>query len=174
MLCQYRVRHALITKGESPLRALRFKQIRKSRDYDLLWSGWSDVLLVSSRLVSVLESEGASGWRTYQVRLASKSRVPWRGYSGLAITGRAGPVQWKRSERVWRPPPVPHGSGHWRLRGLWFDVKTWDGSDLFLLKDGGIMATDRIVRAMRRAKLKGIEFFRQSEYEIRESTALGR
>lgn len=164
----------LLTGRRSPSAPLVFRQVRKSRWYDMLWSGESQIRIVSSRLIGVLKAERATGWRTYPVTLWNKkgARVP--GYQGLAITGIAGPIQWNRAERLWHPPAVPTGEGSWMLRGPLIDEQTWDGSDLFF--PGGtmhLMVTARIVRAMRKSELKGIEYTHQSKFEISEETVKG-
>jgi hypothetical protein len=160
---------ALLEGRRKPTSPLVFRQVRKSRWYDMLWSGQAQIMVVSSRLVDLLKAEHATGWSTYPLTLLDKrgKRVP--GYCGLAVTGASGPIEWKRSERVLKPPAVPRGKGRWVRRGAWFDEESWDGSDFFFPGETmHLMVSDRIVRAMKRAKLKGIEFEHQSVFEMDE------
>jgi hypothetical protein len=139
---------------------------RKSGMYDLLRSGYAGLNLVSTRLVHCLTEIGATGWDTVPVRLTWKGRGEVSGYSILVVTGKAGPWQRRRSQRILKPPLVPGAPRPEVYRGLWFDEKSWDGSDVFALGETYmVMVTDRVARTFRRAKLKGFLLYPQEEWE---------
>jgi len=169
-LSDYGYASDLMDGKRMPVRPLTFRQVRKSRFYDLLSSGTPHIIPVSDRLLDILQSEGATGWKTFPLVLVDLKGRAVPGYRGLAITGKAGPPLWERSQRFIAEPEESWSPRLRMLRGIWFDEGTWDGSDLFTLKGTCfLLATDRIVRAMRKARLKGIEWSRQSEVEILES-----
>jgi hypothetical protein len=59
------------------------------------------------------------------------------------------------------------------VRGLWFDERTWDGTDVFLLgQTATIMITDRIARLFRQQGIKGAEIVRQSEFTALEKAVV--
>ena len=148
---------------------LTFQQVRKSKMYDLLWAGIPHVIPVSSLLVDILKAEGATGWSTYPIALVDRDGAVIHGYHGLSVHGTAGRPQWQRSRKFLEEPILPGGRRSRMLKGIWFDLKTWDGSDLFLLKGTcHLMGTDRIVRAMKKGRVRGIEFTRQSDFVILE------
>lgn len=99
--------------------------------------------LFSPALVLALRQIGATGWATYPVALTGKWDEPLATYYGLVVHGRCGPIDESRSVRVVREYPAGRFT---RLRGLFFDESSWDGSDFFMPRDrtGWIFVTRRI------------------------------
>ncbi|KGM14425.1 hypothetical protein [Cellulomonas bogoriensis] len=60
---------------------------RGTRWGDMLWTGGLPCKVASTRFVAVLESIGATGWRTFEVDLRAKGGDPVPGYLGIATTG---------------------------------------------------------------------------------------
>jgi len=140
-----------LTRGEvTRKRPLAFERDEGSRPHDLVGSTHGPVL-VSDRLLGALH--GVSGWTTYPVAIEGVEG----GYHGLAVTGRAGPVDDALSPRVMLPPPVPEGNALPGRRGLLFRPETWDGSDVFLLGDSTITVVTEAVRdALRAARVTNV------------------
>jgi hypothetical protein len=89
------------------------------------------------------------------------------GYSGIAVTGRCGPIDDRLSEEVTLGPPAPHGRARRGLRGLCFPPDSWDGNDFFTSEAGGawIFVVQRVKDALEKAQLRNVEFQRLSEIE---------
>lgn len=159
--------------GESHQGKARFTQIGKSRWYDFLWCEPPFNHLVSDRFISVLEDTEATGWTTYPVALRDRKGAGIRGYRGLCVLGRAGPQLVSRAKRVKRGHRTDPARQHWALRGFYLAEESWDGSDVFMAEGRyDIFMTDRVVRAMKRAGLKGIVYCPQSEFELDEELVL--
>ncbi|GAA5154948.1 hypothetical protein GCM10023340_39340 [Nocardioides marinquilinus] len=89
---------------------------RGPRRGDLLWTGGGTFSAVSERAVGVLESIGATGWRSVPATTRFANGDPLTGYHVLVVTGRSGELfgQKRRPDR----PGVDPSQG-------------WDGSDVF-------------------------------------------
>ena len=122
---------------------------------DIIWTTFAGQLLLSERIVMLLGECGFTGWKTYDVNLAGHDGMSISGYYGLAIYGRCGPIDNDQSVKV--PKQYPGGVFPvWK--GLYFDPKTWDGSDIFVPGDRG--AWDFILRevkeALEKAKIRNV------------------
>ena len=110
--------------------------------------------LVSERLVAALRACGATGWSTYPVRVTGRNGRPLKGYEGLVVAGRCGPLDERNLPRRWAPPPVPGGKEAYVWVGFRFDETTWDRTDVF--RPEGTMltfVTERVADSLRRARL---------------------
>jgi hypothetical protein len=56
--------------------------------------------IVSPRFVHCLSEHGFTGWATFPIRVSGRMAEELAGYSGLAVTGRSGPVDDALSERL--------------------------------------------------------------------------
>jgi hypothetical protein len=117
---------------------------------DLIMCGDPDVLLVSDLVQQVLKNVRATGWTTYPVAPTGKRATPILGYVGLGITGRAGEPRYDLSERF-KMRFVPNSPDTPSLRGVTFDVESWDGSDLFILGETGWKIVSESVRSALKA-----------------------
>jgi hypothetical protein len=131
----------LLLAGET--RSINPIVIRRSegnRLADIVWTGHPGIVLISRRLKEAFESRHLSGWSTYAVNLETQGPTQ-RDYFGLVITGRCGPPDYSRSERV-RRDDMP---GRF-FRGLYFGEESWDGSDFFLPRGTLLLlATEAVV-----------------------------
>jgi hypothetical protein len=120
---------------------------------DLVETSLFFVVLVSERLVDCLTDAGATGWRLYDVAPSDRAGRAIRGYRGLSVVGRTGPVDWQRTR------PVDKGSfvlEDARV-GLFIDEATWDGSDVFMPIDSGhIVVTEKVREAVMRNGISNI------------------
>jgi len=133
---------------------------------DVIWTGHAVPVIVSDRFIEILRREKFTGWSTYPVKVYGKDCKEIPGYHGLAITGRAGPIDESKSEIVVRDPIAPGGRPLIRRKGLYFDPTTWDGSDLFLCgKWGGIFIRGNVKRTLERAKVRNVSYAVTTEVE---------
>ena len=144
-------------RPRSPLVFEYFKGASGSTAYDFVSTSLVSLRLISDRVVSVLRD--FSGWSTFPVEIYGKKgeRIP--GYHGLVVTGRCGPIDDSRSRPAIRPPARPQGRPTRMWIGLYFDPKTWDGSDLFLPGDwASIFVTEAVKKALEKAKITNVMF----------------
>ena len=115
-------------------------------------------MLISERVVQILRDHEFTGWDVCPVALWDKAGAPLPTYYYLQVLGRCGPRDPSKSEPFEEEMP-----GAWfpRLRGLYFDPETWDGSDFFLpAKTAFIAVTEPVTRALAHAKVKNVTFER--------------
>jgi hypothetical protein len=136
---------------------------------DVIWTTAVFPLLVSSRILAVLENNQISGWSTYPAKVTDRYGEACPDHCGLSVMGRCGTRDLSRSVILLQQYPkgwFPHFEGHF------FDESSWDGSDLFMEEDprsGVMIATKKVVDAFRKAKISNIRFSALSRY--RESAA---
>jgi len=132
----------------------------------VIWTTMGVVVIVAESVIQLLQSHGFTGWSHYEVSVHDKQgqRVP--GYSGLAITGRCGKIDYSRTIQVPRIRPAgifPIG------KGLYFDEDSWDGSDLFMPSDpkfGYKFMVDAVKKAFERAKIRNVHFTSLDQFEV--------
>lgn len=86
------------------------------------------------------------------------------GFWGLEFPGRCGPLDEERVRLVDKQYP----GGVFPVRvGMYFDEKSWDGSDFFMSDDttAHVFATERVVDVLSALKLLGVSFERATEVE---------
>jgi hypothetical protein len=129
-----------------------------STAHDFVGTSLTSTPLVSDLVVSVFRS--FSGWTTYPVEVYGKKGELIPGYHGLAVTGRCGPIDDSRSVPRICEPPVPQGRVSRKWFGLFFDEKTWDGSDVFLSESATHLTfvSEAVKLALEKAKITNVEF----------------
>jgi hypothetical protein len=158
-----------LTRGEVAAQPVRFHHDAGTRAYDLVGTTWGGILLVSDRVISALEEHHFTGWRAYTVALFDSRGAAIDGYSGLAVTGRCGPVEDGLSPLMPVPPRGPGGSVVMARIGLRFVPDTWDGSDLFVPDETGLVFVTQAVRdALCAIKVTNMNFTRITEVEMVE------
>ena len=124
-------------------------------------------LIVSKWLLNEFNDRRFTGFHTFPVRLFDRTdNEIGRDYTGLAITGRSGPLDTARSVTKW----FAEADGTKKplcMSGFYFDLRRWDGSDLFLLDDhGGLLITRRVLDALTNLKATGWRAEPVSEYRL--------
>jgi hypothetical protein len=132
---------------------------------DVIWTTMGIVAIVSDSVVQLLRSHGFTGWSLYDVSVRDKQDQLIPGYSGLAITGRCGKIDYTRTVVVPRVYPAgifPIG------KGLLFDPESWDGSDLFMPADrfGYKFMVEGVKKAFERAKIRNVSFTPLDQFEV--------
>lgn len=125
---------------------------------DFIWTTNVGVMMVSQKVVDLLQETGFTGWATYPVEVHGKNDEIIKDYYGFAITGRCGFVDDSRSKTVMVDYPARRVP---RLRGLYFDPKTWDGSDLFMTSEPGavwLFVLEQVKKVFEKAKIRNVKF----------------
>jgi hypothetical protein len=131
---------------------------------EVTWTTHGEPIVVSDSVVQLLRSRGFTGWSLYEVSVRDKQGQLSPGYSGLAVTGRCGNIDWAQGIEV--PRIFPAGIFPvWK--GLFFDPASWDGSDFFMDAEGAgyVFVVEEVKRAFERAKIRNVEFQPLDEFE---------
>jgi hypothetical protein len=129
---------------------------------DVIWTTLAAPLIISSRILDVLEAGGLSGWNAFPVTVYDKRQIEVPNYFILAIKGRCNPIDLSRSEVVLREYP-----GGWfpEFKGAYFPEESWDGSDLFMERPDSLgrftmsrFATGRVIRALRQIRVINLSY----------------
>ena len=145
---------------------LVFHQIENGKKLrDVLDMRYVSAYLISDRMKNILEKNKITGWKSYPVVIHDKKGGIIEGYNGFSIVGKSGPMDPRRQPteyyvRKW------DGSVSDRLDyiGGWFDISTWDGSDIFMLGNSRwIVITERVFKLLKKEKITSIECKRVSD-----------
>ena len=120
-----------LLKGRPVAGPLVFSRARGRVWTDLIDTGLAVLYVLSERVLAGLSAERISGWARYEVTILARGAPPPCSYACLSVTGRCGPIDETLGMRVARMPRSQQGSPVTVRRGEFFDVNTWDGSDIF-------------------------------------------
>lgn len=125
---------------------------------DILDTRYPPLYLISDRFKNALEESGITGWKSYPISLFDKKGNPVEGYNGFSITGKAGKMQ--------KFDQLPLECGYSAdADGCYFDVETWDGSDLFNTEGTWhIIASERFIKVLVENKISACDYCRLSDY----------
>lgn len=139
----------------SPVQARWF--MGRKKPTDVIGATYAVILLVSERVVNMLQDAGFTGWSTYDVNLLGHDGMPIPGYYGFAVCGRCGPIDESKAVEI---PRICPGGVFPGWFGMYFDPDTWDGSDIFMPDHplGAIFLTEDVKRAFEKAKIKNVRF----------------
>ncbi len=143
-----------------------FKQIGGKNSYDFLLAGFSFIYLISSRVKNLLLENGFTGWKEKKVEVYSNGKKQLADYSGLAIVGKCGPIINELSVKKQVEPPVSFGNSYEAYFGLYFDEKSWDGSDIFSpTGKHNIFVTEKVRNVLVQHNVSNIDFTPISDVE---------
>lgn len=162
----YDIGIAIFRAEVEPPANLAFEVRRQGKFPDLLFTNNIPFKLLSDPAVQALRAAGLTGWTTFPVRLEGPGFLLAPRYSGLAITGRCGPLDNSRSRSVQRRAAVGEGSIAVYL-GMYFDPASWSGDDFFVPegRNAYSFVTERVVELFRNAGLTGASFTPLEEVE---------
>ena len=121
--------------------------------------------IVSDRVISILEDNGITGWKTYPIILYDKHGNRLDGYNGFYVDVMKGmgldfePPQDRcdKTTEDWKWIVTKRG---------WLDITNWDGMD-FTRAERATIVTERVVNLFKKEKVTGISFIKYSkEYDI--------
>ena len=143
---------------------LEFRHLYGKRYYDILHIGYVTLFLVSDRFLEVLETNHFTGWKSYPVRLFEKNGTEVFGYNGFSVTGKAGKIDWEKSEVVQIPGPIDETVTYPYYKGALIDMSEWDGSDIFMPSNSWRkFITEPVYKALKKAKMTNIKFEKATE-----------
>jgi hypothetical protein len=133
---------------------------------------WTDILCpsiglyyVSNRFVNLLKENNITGWQTFPLSVFNKQGEKVEGYRGFSVTGKAGKIDYSKSEIVDRQF-VPDGPVCKYYKGLSFNESKWDNSDFFILEDTiQTIVTEKVYKIIIENKLTNFELINLVDYE---------
>jgi hypothetical protein len=130
--------------------------------YDIVSTGHANVYLISSMMKDIIENNGFSGCRFSHASIFQNGEPIRDDYYLLAITGKAGPIDNEKSERI----SVTYKSGvkGIEFKGLFFSEESWDGSDFFT-PEGLVLpfVVSRVKNAIEKTNITNVKFVDASE-----------
>lgn len=147
---------------------LVFHQIENGKKLrDVLDMRYVSAYLISDRMKNILKKNKITGWKSYPVIIYDKKGGIIEGYNGFSIVGRSGPLDLKNQPIE----PVIDDNGHVteykEYVGGWFNISTWDGSDIFILGESlWIIITERLYKILKKEKITAIEYERISDLRL--------
>ena len=133
---------------------------------DFLWSGLIPVVCISSRVVQSFLSTSITGWRTYPVKVLGRDKEPLGEYYGLSVTGKECKRDYSRGEIITKTPINGSRKSSKVHKGLYFDMKEWDGSDMFSINKHGIVITEKLRNLLVRDKVTNVKLTLLPEVEL--------
>jgi hypothetical protein len=123
----------------------------------VIWTTHVAPIIIADSVVNLLRAHGFTGWSLYPVSARNKQGQPVPGYSGLAVTGRCGDIDFSMSVKI---PRIRPAGIFPVLKGLLFDPASWDGSDFFMpaRRSGHVFVVEEVKKAFERAKIRNVSF----------------
>jgi len=115
-----------LMRSEEPARPIEVIKEGGEQLYDVVWTGYAFFFLVAGRVVETLEASKLTGWNAHPV---ISSNFGSSAYWWLSVSGRCGPATFGAGIRRF-----PTGAAR-VSQGLSFDLRSWDGSDVFMPSD---------------------------------------
>lgn len=147
---------------------IKFSYLMGKNLYDLVGMGYAIIHLLSNRVTNVLKEHQITGWKTYPIIMYDRKGGEIKDYSIFSITGRCGSIDFSRSEKFIKDPYVPGGGRAELLKGLYFDLNSWDGSDIFTAEGGTAFTfvTKKVRNLLVKYKATNILMTKLPEFEI--------
>lgn len=147
---------------------VEFKQAYGKRLDDVIRTGHGALYLISNKMKNVLEENKLTGWKTFSIKILEKQGSEIKGYQGLSIIGRCGPIDYSKCTII-EKRTVPEGPLIKSYKGLYVGLDKWDGSDFFL-PEGTFQTiiTKRAANVMKKNKLTNVRLQNLSEIETPE------
>lgn len=101
--------------------------------FDYLAGSFYGVQLFHNRLFEALHNEDITGFESLPAIIKLKDRTV-EDYSCLIVKGRCAGMDFYKGDIIEKGPIVPGGSSYIVEKGIYFDEKAWDGSDIFLFE----------------------------------------
>ena len=124
--------------------------------------GWT---LYHKSLIELFTEKGFTGWESYPVKIFCKNVEVNEDYHAFIVKGVCGHYDVKRSEII----DYTAERGYFILRekrylGMYFDEKTWDGTDVFMMENTKrIIVTKPVMQELKKRKAK-VNMTKLSEY----------
>lgn len=135
-----------------------------SKTFDFLNSGYAGLNLVSKKIVELFRNNAISGWSSIPVRIKGYENCE---YYLFTVTGRCSAIDFEKSVSFIKDPFTPTGRHIVAKRGLYFDLNSWDGSDIFTPeKSTFTFVTEKVISLLSKSKATNVIFKNLTKFEI--------
>lgn len=137
----------------------------EKRKPDLIVPGVLGLVLYHKDLITLLTEKGFTGWDSYPVKILCKNGEINEEYHVFVVKGRCGHYDVRKSEVI----DYTADNGGFILKekrylGMYFDSKSWDGTDIFMMENTTrIIVTEPVMQELKKQKAK-VEMTRLSEH----------
>lgn len=161
-------------KGELSLPApVYFKQHLGAVLYDHVVGGDPALHIYHRRFFDALHHAGITGFVAVPAILQSHTTT--KEYACLVVTGRAGEEDLRTGKIIDLGPIAPGAPSKIVKRGVFFDEATWDGADMFLLKDKRhVIVTEKVKDIVVELGLSNVRVVPLEEVEVSIFNLTGR
>jgi len=143
----------------------RFSNSFGNKYYDLIFYRVSSFLF-SSKIINLLLANNITGWKAYPAIIYDKKDNIIDGYSLFEVIGKCNAIDWNKSEKF-KKQFVPNAPFADMLRGIYPDLSTWDGSDIFMAEDKlFLFVTEKVKGVFTKNKITNVEIIKSTEFEI--------
>lgn len=134
------------------------------KHFDFLNSGFAGVFLISKKIVELFRSNDIVGWNSIPVRIQGYED---QNYYLLTVEGRCSAIDYGRSETFLKKPYAPSGKPIEVKRGLYFDLESWDLSDVFTPENTRFtFITEKVKNILSVNKVTNILIERITDFEL--------
>lgn len=130
---------------------------------DFIWNGFS-LVVVTEKVMDI--------WHKYQAYDTYRVQIEHIGiehdYQGVAFKGKGGPFDPVKSKAVYESIEKDSQPALFKLEGLFFDDRYWDGSDLLTVNEFPCVhiVTERVMKQMIKSKVTNCRYIPIEEYGI--------
>ena len=143
-----------------------FTQDHGKKLTDILDTGWPGLFLISDRLKKILEENKLVGWKTFPIKVYDKKKNEILGYHGFSITGRCGPIDYKKAE-ICERQSVPTRPFYKVYKGLYVGLDKWDRSDFFIPNESMFfIVTNKAAEILQKNKVTNLVLKNLSNVEM--------
>jgi hypothetical protein len=156
-----------LSRGENvPDKPILFRHyMGRKTPLDVIGTSYG-TLIFSSEILSLLENQNITGWTTYPVTVYGAEGEVYKDYAGFSVIGRCGPIKKELSTKQTMPPRVPWAKPYEAYIGYYFDLDTWDGSDIFVPEGTySFLTIEKVKNLFVKHKFKNIYFDSITEME---------
>lgn len=138
----------------------------RTKPSDFVRTTYANPLLISDRVRTLLIDNRVTGWRSWPCSIVGKHGEKYD-YNFLGVSGRCGPINHNVDSIVSRRKGLIDVEF---VRGMYFDLSGWDGSDICMPDGGGYrIITKKLRDIFVNNKLKNCEMTDIREVEVEKS-----
>lgn len=154
----------LFRGGIKNIKKVKFMKYNGSKELDVLNSGFPGVFVVSFKVIDLLKFNDVTGWGSIPISIQEMDGL---NYYLLTILGKSGGIDMKKCKTFLKEPYSPTGKPIEAKKGLFFDLNSWDGSEIFSPENSRfIFCTEKVKRLFDKNRISNVIFENITQFEI--------